>query len=214
MKTKFETLWAEKTGKETVNALNRRYFDAYYCKDKEEALNKALEFIPENSSVCWGGSITISEIGLIDKLRNGNYKLLDRDKANSPEEFANISRQGFFSDIFLMSSNAVTQDGQLVNIDGMGNRVASLIFGPKSVIVIAGINKIRKNIDDAINRARGIAAPMNMQRFADKHAPCSDTGKCFDCISEDCICSNIVITRISKPAKKIKVLLVGENLGF
>ena len=207
-------LRTEALGKKTAEALNRRRFEAYYCEDKETALKKALELIPEGSSVCWGGSATMEETGIIEKLKRGNYKLLDRSIAKSREEALNISRQAFTADYFIMSSNAISADGQLVNIDGMGNRAAALIFGPKNVLVIAGINKIAADIEAAIARARNIAAPMNIQRFGLEKAPCIKTGICHDCYAEDCICANIVITRISKPAGKIKVIIAGEDLGF
>ncbi len=209
-----KSVWAGRIGKKTVEALNRHRFEAYYCENREAALEKALELIPEGSSVCWGGSATMEETGIIEKLKSGNYKLLDRSKAKSREEALNISRQAFTADYFIMSSNAISADGQLVNIDGTGNRAAALIFGPKNVIVIAGINKIAADLDAAIARARNIAAPMNIQRFGLEKAPCITTGICHDCYAEDCICANIVITRISKPAGKIKVIIAGENLGF
>jgi len=207
-------IWAEKLGRTTVKALNQRFFDAFYCEDGRAAVKKALELIPVGSSVAWGGSATLQEIGLIDKIRGGNYEVIDRDAAKNREEAENISRRGMSADVFLTSSNAVSEDGQLINVDGTGNRAAAIVFGPKSVIVIAGINKIAKDTETALKRARTVAAPMNMQRFAEKKAPCSVNGACSDCISPDCICASVLLTRISKPAGKIKVIIVGETLGF
>ncbi|HDF3883292.1 TPA: lactate utilization protein, partial [Clostridioides difficile] len=132
----------------------------------------------------------------------------------TPEERTEIMRQALLCDTFLMSSNAISEDGQLFNIDGNGNRVAAMIFGPKNVIVVAGMNKIVKNIDDAIQRTRTIASPAVVQRFQDVNTPCYINGSCIDCTSPESICAYMVTTRISRPAKKIKVILVGENLGL
>lgn len=209
------TIRNQKAGQKVCEALKRRYFDAYYCLSKEEAKNLALSLIPHNDSVCWGGSVTLEEIGLLEAVRNsGNYQILDRDTATTPEERQNIMRQGLLADTFLMSSNAISEDGQLVNIDGIGNRVAALTFGPKNVIVIAGMNKVVKTVEDAYSRAHTYAAPINMQRFESLETPCKGTGTCHNCIKEDCICCSTVITRVCRPAGKIKVILVGENLGF
>ena len=202
----------EKLGEKVVKALNNRFFEASYVNSKEEALNKALSYIPEGAVVSWGGTSTAKEIGLIDALHKGNYQLLDRDAAEG-EEKSEIARQALLSDYYIMSSNAISEDGQLVNIDGNGNRVAALIFGPKNVIVIAGINKVAKNIEDAMQRARTIAAPINRQRFPGE-TPCKINGSCGDCKSLESICAQIVTTRICKPQGRIKVILVGENLGF
>lgn len=202
----------ELLGNRVVKALEKRHFEAYYCDNKEEALKKVIELIPEDNVVSWGGSTTLAETKILDYVKE-NYKVIDRDTAKSPEERDELMRKVFFSDTFLMSSNAITEDGQLVNIDGTGNRVAALCFGPKSVIVVAGINKVSKTLQDACSRARNVAAPINSLRF-DLETPCQSTGSCFDCISNDSICAYFVTTRICKPAKKIKVIIIGENFGF
>ena len=207
----------EKLGQKVVEALQKRHFEAYFCKSKEDALKQALELIPHNHTISWGGSMSISEIGLTSALKSNNYNIIDRDSAKNPEEKKELTRNALFADTFLLSANAISEDGQLVNIDGTGNRIAALAFGPSNVIVIAGMNKVVKTLDDAVERARTIAAPVNMQRInamAEKETPCVYSGACADCLSADSICSQIVITRLCKPAEKITVLLVNEELGY
>ena len=203
----------EKLGKKLCDNLNSRGFAAYYCSSKEEALAKALELIPEECTITWGGCKSAEEIGLIDAVCRGNYKVLDRNNAKTPEERTAIMKQAFTCDVFLTGTNAITETGELVNIDGIGNRVAAMTFGPESVIVIAGINKVVPTVMDAANRARNTAAPINAQRF-DIKTPCKIDGTCHDCNSPDSICSYIVRTRRCKPNGRIKVILVGESLGF
>lgn len=206
-------LYYEKRGKLLVKNLKSRHFDAYYCADKKEALEKALELIPEGASVGWGGTMSAMEIGLQDAIRSGNYHAIDREHAKNLEEKQRMSMECFSADVFLTGANAMSIDGQMVNIDGTGNRVAAIIYGPKSVLVIVGMNKVCDSLDEAIKRAREVASPMNMQRFM-KDTPCAVTGVCGDCKSEDCICNQIVITRHCRPAGRIKFLIVGENLGY
>ncbi|MBU5337013.1 lactate utilization protein [Intestinibacter bartlettii] len=200
-------------GSKVVQNLQKRHFDAYYCQTKEDALKKAIELIPENDIVSWGGSVSIDEIGLLNYVKE-NRKVIDRDSAKSPEERVQLMRQALLCDTFLMSTNAMTEDGVLVNIDGNGNRVAALCYGPKSVVMIVGVNKVCKTLDDAVSRARNIAAPINAQRFNDLKTPCYLKGSCANCKSPESICSQVVITRLSRPASKIKIIVVGEDLGF
>ena len=199
-------------GATLVKKLQARAFDAYYCATKEEALTKALELIPKDDVISWGGSASIAEIGLLDYVRK-NFRCIDRDMAKTPEERMEIMRQGLLCDTFLMSTNAMTVNGELVNIDGNGNRCAAMIYGPKQVLVIAGLNKVTGNLQSAIDRAHATAASINVQRFGAK-TPCCLTGVCADCNCNDTICNYIVVTRRSKPAHKIKVILVGEDIGF
>ena len=200
-------------GATVVKNLQRRGFDAYYCADKEAALAKALELIPETDVVAWGGSVTLAEVGLLDAVKKRN-PVIDRDTAKNAEEKTELMRKALLCDTFIMSSNAITSDGQLVNIDGNGNRVAALIFGPKQVVVIAGMNKIAGSFEAAMDRARNIAAPINAQRFAGLATPCAKTGLCADCQSPDSICAQFVVTRRCRTKGRIKVILVGESLGF
>lgn len=203
----------QKRGEILVKNLKARHFDAWYCDTKEEALAKALELIPEGSTVGWGGALSAQQIGLMDALNKGNYAAIDRDRCTTPEEKAQAAKDSMFADFFLTGANALSLDGQMVNIDGAGNRVSAIIFGPKNVLVIAGMNKVLDDLDAAVNRARTVAAPMNKQRF-DPNTPCAVTGSCADCKVEGCICNHIVITRHCRPVGRIKFILVGEPLGF
>lgn len=206
-------LMNEKRGKAVVKNLESRHFEAYYCETKEEALKKALELIPEEASVAWGGSMTIRDMGLTAAMNEGNYRAIDRDKVQTPEEKRQACLDAFGADYYLTSANGISEDGQLVNVDGNGNRVAAIVYGPKYVIVVAGMNKVVKTVNDALVRARTIAAPMNQQRFL-RNTPCTTMGACADCKSPDSICNQILTTRLSSPAGRIKVILVGEELGY
>ena len=201
-------------GERVVKALQSRHFEACYCATKAEALQKALSYIPEGSSVGWGGSVSVEEIGLKEAVRGPKYKAIGRDAVSDPAEKTRLMKQCLSADVFLMGTNALTQDGELVNIDGTGNRLAAMCFGPDSVIVIAGINKLAPDLDTAIARARSVAAPINAARFPGLDTPCAKTGLCANCRSESCICNQILITRNSRPAGRIKVIVVGEELGF
>ena len=202
----------EKLGAKVVKAMESRHFEAYYCGTREDALKKALELIPEGSVVAWGGSVTMNEIGLSEALHNGKYQLIDRN-ATPPEEKRKLMRQGLLADYFISGANAVSEDGEIVNIDGNGNRVGAIVYGPDHVVIIAGMNKVVRTLEDAVKRARTIAAPINKQRFGGT-TPCVKTGSCGDCKAEDCICCQVLITRVCRPAGRIKVILVGEELGF
>ena len=206
-------LYYEKRGTTLVKQLKSRHFDAYYCATKEEALAQALSLIPEGSSVGWGGALSAHQIGLMDAVRAGNYQAFDRDACKTPEEIAQMGIKCLGADVFLTGANALSLDGQMVNIDGTGNRLAGIIYGPKSVIVIAGMNKVEDTLDAAVQRARTVAAPMNQQRFQ-LNNPCTVTGACADCKSETCICNQILITRHCRPVGRIKFILVGEELGL
>lgn len=203
----------EKSGPKVVEALKKRHFDAYYVSTKEEALKKALEIIPQDHSVAWGGSMSVDSIGLKDELQKRGNVLIDRDKGKTPQEKDELMLKALGCGTFLMSSNAITENGELFNIDGKANRVAALCFGPKSVVIIAGMNKVVQDLDAAYKRVRGYSAPANSQRFEIK-TPCKITGECADCTSPDCICNQLVTTRLCKPAGRIKVILVGEDLGI
>jgi L-lactate utilization protein LutB len=213
MKTLAEQRYS-KLGPKVVKAMNARSFDAYYFDDEAEAVEKIFSLIPKNHLVSWGGSKTLVDLGIQERLVKEGYNVLDRDKASSPQERGEIMRRALLCDTFLSGTNAVSEDGQLINIDGIGNRVAAMIFGPKQVIVVAGMNKSAKTYKDAVVRARTIAAPLNIQRFPNNETPCSENGTCADCLSPDTICSFIVTTRVCKPAGRIKVILIGKDLGL
>ena len=203
----------QKRGEILVKNLKARHFDAWYCDTKEEALTKALELIPEGSTVGWGGALSAQQIGLMDALNKGNYAAIDRDRCTTPEEKAKAAKDSMFADFFLTGANALSLDGQMVNIDGTGNRLAPICYGPDMILVVAGMNKVEDTLEAAVRRARTVAAPMNKQRFGNV-TPCGVTGTCADCKSEGCICNQILITRHCRPAGRIKFILVGEDLGM
>lgn len=196
-----------------IDQFSRRQIEAYYAQDADEALEKACRFLTPGCSVAWGGSVTLNEIGLIDAIKASDCVIYDRFTAKTPDERRDMFSKIAACDYYFMSSNAITLDGQLVNIDGTGNRVASLIHGPSNVIVIAGMNKLVANVEEAIHRIQNFAAPPNTVRL-NYNTPCRETGKCGNCLSPDCICDQIVITRRSFIAGRIKVILVGETLGY
>lgn len=199
---------------QVIKGLESRNMEGWYVNTKEEAVAKAMSLMPEGSSVSWGGARSAEEAGLFEALyKNGNYVILDRDIKETPEEKREIMLKAFDCDFYVGSVNAMTEDGILVNVDGNSNRVAAYAYGPRNVLLIVGINKVVKSLDDAWGRARNEAAPINAQRFG-IDTPCVKKGTCFDCKSPDCICCNLVMTRFSKIPKRIKVILVDENLGF
>lgn len=209
----FQKKYYEKRGQTLVKNLRKRHFDAYYCATREEALEKALGLIPEGKTLGWGGATSAEQIGLLKALRTGPYRVIDRDTAASPEERIQMMRQCLLTDIFIAGANAISLEGEMVNIDGMGNRVSAIVFGPKSVIVVAGMNKVVDTVEDAVVRARTVAAPTNKQRFP-APTPCMVTGTCANCKGEGSICNQFLITRSCRPAGRIKFILVGEDLGF
>lgn len=204
----------ELQAKSLIAAIEKRNMTAFYCESKEDCLKKVFELMLENSTIAWGGSESIKEAGIPSALKeSGSYTVYDRAEYTTPEKTKEFNNLAFNSDYYFMSTNAITLDGVLVNIDGNGNRVANLIFGPEHVIVVVGMNKVVKDVDEAYNRVRNIASPPNTVRLG-KNTPCSRNGKCGDCYGEDCICNQIVITRRSRVKERIIVLLVNDNLGF
>ncbi|SFU95266.1 Uncharacterised ACR, YkgG family COG1556 [Butyrivibrio sp. INlla21] len=196
--------------KKVISGLESRNMTGYYAKDKEEALKIALSIIPENSTVTMGGAMSAVEIGLVDALKNGNYNFIDRNEI-ADKRAAMLA--AYDADVFLASANAMTEDGILVNIDGNANRVSAIAQGPKKVVFIVGMNKVCNDVDGALKRARNVAAPINAQRFG-LNTPCAKTGSCMNCKSPDTICCQFLITRFSKHADRIHVILVNDNLGF
>ena len=213
MKTPMELRY-DKLGPRVVKALQGRFFEAWYFPEPGEAVEKVFSLIPHGDVVSWGGSLTVADLNLTKIAAERGYRVIDRDKAANPAERVELMRQALLCDTYLVGTNAITEDGQLVNIDGGGNRVAAMTFGPKQVIVVAGMNKVVKTAEDAYVRAKFTVAPTNMQRFANLKSPCSETGACGDCVSQDSICTYIVRTRLCKPAGRIKVILIGKNLGM
>ena len=193
-----------------IKGLKSRNMTGYYAETKEEALKKALSLIPEGSTVTKGGCMSALEIGLFDALKAGPYQVIDRDTAPDRRQAVLAA---YDADFFLSSVNAMTEDGILVNIDGFANRVSAIAHGPKHVLFIVGMNKVCKDLDSALKRARNVAAPTNAQRFP-IHTPCKQTGACMDCKSPDTICCQFLITRFSQPKGRIHVILVNEQLGY
>lgn len=209
IKTHYETLAAT-----LIKNLEKRQIEGYYFPTAAEAVAKALSFLPEHAVVSFGGSMTLIETGMIDALRAcSTIQLLDRDTVTTPQEKDSIYHQSLSADAYFMSSNALTVNGELINIDGNGNRVAALIYGPKEVIILAGMNKIVPSVEEALHRVQNTATPPNCIRL-NKQTPCASTGFCHNCLSSDCICNQVVITRRNGIKGRIKVILIGESLGF
>lgn len=200
----------DKLAEKIINGLASRNMTGYYVQTKEEALKKALELIPEGSKVTKGGSMSVLEIGLDKALKEGNYDYCDRD-ATTDKRAAELF--AYSADVFLGSTNAITEDGVLINIDGNSNRVSAYAFGPKKLVLIVGMNKVAGDVDAAMKRARNEAATINAQRFG-LQTPCSKTGACMDCKSPDTICCQFLITRFSRHKDRIHVILVNDSLGF
>lgn len=204
----------------TVKALQANRMDACWVRTKAEALRRVQELIPAGATAASGGSMTLSECGITDWLRTGHCKYLDRD-AVPKEEVPAIFRAAFSADVYLMSSNAVTESGELYNVDGNGNRVAALIYGPESVIVVAGANKLVPDIPAAVRRVKSLAAPVNAARLKQDN-PCVKCGTCAGlrgdlaagCKSEQRICCSYVVSGYQRFPGRIKVILVAETLGY
>ena len=208
------------SGPKTAEALNKRHFEAYYCSTAAEAVEKVLELTPKTDVVSWGGAMTVDELGIKQRMAQEGYTLLDRDTAQTPEEKQAIMRQALTCGTFLMSSNAISKDGQLVNIDGNGNRVAAMLFGPKKVLVFAGCNKIVRDIDDAAKRVKSCATPANAMRL-NLDTPCThgacpgtDGELCAGCRSENRICAMYTVLARQRVKGRIHVILIGEEVGY
>lgn len=207
---KFITKRNDLLAQKVIKGLESRNMSGYYAHDREEALRLALELIPEGSSVTMGGCVSAAEIGLVDAVKNGNYNFIDRD---AYEDKRQAMLDGYDADVFLSSANAMTEDGVIINIDGNANRVSAIAQGPKKVVFIVGMNKVCSDVDGALKRARNVAAPVNAQRFG-LSTPCAKTGSCMNCKSPDTICCQFLVTRYSRHAGRIHVILVNDNLGF
>lgn len=198
----------------TMAALRKNKMAAVYVESKDKVIDAVKAYMQEGETVSVGGSMTLYETGIIDCLRSGRYNFLDRYAPGlSNDEMQEIYRKSFFADTYITSTNAITEDGELYNVDGNGNRVAAMIYGPKSVIVVAGINKIVKDVDAAIERVRRIAAPANATRLSCK-TPCTKVGVCQDCRSDMRICCSYTVFRQQRQKDRIKCIIVGEVLGY
>lgn len=198
----------------TINALEKNNMSGYFVQDEKEAISKIKELVKEGNTVAVGGSMTLFEAGVIDLLRNGKYNFLDRyTQGLTPEQIKEVFRKSFFADAYFTGSNAITEKGELYNIDGTGNRVAAMLYGPDKVIVIVGVNKIVKDLDQAILRAKETAAPANNIRL-NKTTPCTKVGYCMDCSNSDRICNEYTVIRRQGVPGRIHVIIVNKDLGY
>ena len=212
--TQFHQWYQELQVERTIVALKKNNFDARFFPKASEALAEVWKMIPEGSTVGYGGSLTLNQIGFIEEAQKRSVKFLNPfAKGLSPEEGDKIRRQILTADFFLSSSNAITEDGKLYNIDATGNRVGPMIYGPKKVILLCGVNKIVKDIDEAQKKVQEWTAPMNVKRLGYKN-PCGQTGECSDCASPERICNAYVILAKKPRRTDILVFIIGEFLGL
>lgn len=208
------TWYRNKQVERTMANLEKHNIDAFYVADELALKEKIKQLIPEHSTVAVGDSVTFGETGILDLLRNGRYNFLDKYRQGiSREEKKALYRQSFGADTFLASTNALTEEGELYNIDGNGSRVAAMIYGPEQVIIVAGINKLVRNLEEAEKRTRHYAAPLDAKRL-NKNTPCAALGYCVDCKSEDRICNSFVVIKRQFIKDRIKVVIVGRELGY
>ncbi len=201
-------------GEKVVKALEKNNFQAHYAVNRTVAIEKALSLIPAGATIGVGGSWTLKELGIPEQLAKNGHTVYDHNIPGlTMEESLALRRKELLSDVFLSGANAITLDGQLVNTDGSGNRVAAMSFGPKKVIVIVGVNKIVSDLDAAMERIETVAAPINNKRL-DRPNPCTITGMCMDCQGSTRICNITSILHKRPPAIDFHVIVVGEELGF
>lgn len=204
----------ERLAKKIMKNLTRRHFESYFCKNAAEAIQKVMQLMPQGSTVTWGGSMTLRDMGLTQAVKqSGHYTVYDRDEATTPQAKRQCYLKAFDCDYYLTSVNAMSEDGVLVNIDGNGNRVAAITWGPKRVIMVVGINKVAASVEAALMRARHTAAPINTARMQ-LDTPCTRDGACHNCNAEHCICNYVHFMRNSYPAGRHIVILVNEPWGY
>lgn len=209
----------------TIKNLKANKMDAYFCENKDDACKFVKSLIKKGDVISSGGSVTLKETGVYDIITSSDYNYLDRAAEGiTPEQVEEVYRKTFCADAYFASSNAITENGELYNVDGNSNRVAAILYGPKSVILVCGYNKIVKNIDEAINRVKTVAAPSNTIRL-NIDAPCSKLGKCISadkqdaelcsgCKSDRRICCNYVVCAQQRHKDRIKVIIIGEKYGY
>ena len=203
----------ERLAQTIIKNLKRRHIEGFYCPTGADAVNKVVELIEDGSSVTWGGTMTVRDLGIPEALkRRGTLEVIDRDLATTAEEKQSMYLRAFSTDVYLSSANAISEDGVIVNIDGNGNRVAAITWGPKKVIFVIGLNKVAQTVEAALARARSTASPVNAARF-DIKTPCQTDGVCHNCNSADSICNYVYFLRNS-PRGRHQVVLVGEDLGY
>jgi L-lactate utilization protein LutC len=206
---------------ELIKRLGENNISAVYVKNGKQAFDEVMSMIPEGSVVGFGDSLTLRQIGVVDALEQGNYTFLNPWKpGTSVEENITLKKRALTSDVFVTGTNALTQDGKIVNVDGHGNRGAAMLFGPNKVVIVVGINKIVENLDEALKKIRNKTAPANVKRHTDfdPMPPCGTTGVCSDCSSPWRICNKTVIIERQYDNNKytpiITVIIVGEELGI
>lgn len=204
---------------ETLEALKRKRFEAVYVENRKEALHSILQRVPSHVTVGAGDSLTLKQIGVFEELKRRGFTLFwPFDENVAKEERRNVAKKALLADVFLSGSNALTTDGKIVNVDASGNRVAGMIFGPKKVIIVAGVNKIVKNVEEALERIRKVAAPLNARRIREERdwelLPCAETGECMDCNAKNRICNVTTIIEGKPRTIDLTIIVVGEKLGF
>lgn len=208
-------LWLNETKiNRTIEALKKNNMNGYYAKNRDEVIELIKSIVSEGSKVAVGGSETLSELGVLEHLRSGRYDFLDRYKEGlTPEEIVEVFKQSFLVDAYFSGCNAVTENGELYNVDGNGNRVAAMLYGPDKVIVVCGVNKIVKDVDEAIKRNRAISAPMNVRRL-NKKTPCAKVGYCMDCNSPERVCNEYTLIKKQRLPERMHVIFLNENIGY
>ncbi|CAM2919158.1 lactate utilization protein [Hathewaya histolytica] len=198
----------------TIEALKKNNMNGYVVENREELIDKIKEIVHDGAVVACGGSMTLFETGVMEHLRSGRYEFLDRYKEGlTPDEIKSIYRAAFSADVYFASTNAITENGELYNVDGNGNRVAAMLYGPDKVIIVAGVNKIVRNVEEAINRNKFVAAPANTKRL-NKKTPCEKVGYCMDCNSEERICNEYTLIKRQGRKDRIHVIFLNEELGY
>lgn len=196
-----------------IQKLEKRNIEGYFFEDSASCVDAIMQMMPPDSVVAWGGSETLKETGLMAALQSSPLTLIDRSQAKTPAEAREVYLKTVMSNYFFMSTNAITLEGELVNIDGNANRLACLLHGPEHVMIIVGMNKVVADVSGAVARIRNIASPANAKRL-DRQTPCQHTGRCGDCLSPDCMCNHIVVTRRSGHPGRIKLFFIAEELGY
>lgn len=203
----------QQTAKEIVDILNGKGYTALYAKDLDEAKVAVLERIPEGASIAMGGSVTLSEMGLLEVFRTDKYNLFDRYATKSYDECYQVYRQSFLADVLVTGSNAITRDGEIVNTDSSGNRTAGIILGPEKVIIVVGANKVVDDLSAAFQRIRRIA-PLNARRIGHK-TPCAESGFCEDCEIQQSVCNaTSIIHNGRKHPERYTVIVIADEIGF
>lgn len=204
----------EKKIEKTINNLEKNNIKGYYAKSNDELINIIKDIAKEGEMVSAGGSMTLFETKVIDLLRSGRYNFLDREAENlTSADIKEIYRKSFCADTYFSSANAITEEGEIFNVDGNGNRVAAMLYGPDKVILVVGVNKIVKNINEAVNRNKNLSGPANAKRL-NKETPCAKVGYCMDCKSDDRICCEYTVIKRQRTENRIHVIFINDALGF